>query len=58
MKQVQGYKTIFIAILSFVVYALGWDQLVSYVDPQVIAIAGAVAMAILRFLTTSPVFKK
>jgi hypothetical protein len=54
---VKGYKTILVAVISFLVYALGWDQLVNYVDPKTIALLGSVLMLALRFITSSPAFK-
>ncbi|MFQ5799310.1 MAG: hypothetical protein ACE5H0_11575 [Bacteroidota bacterium] len=53
-----GFKTIIVAVLSFLVFALGWEPLKQFIDPQTIAIVMAVLMAILRFLTKGPVFKK
>ena len=53
-----GWKTILVAALSFLVYAFGWEQLSEFVDPQIIAIAMAIVMAVLRFLTGTPIFKK
>lgn len=53
-----GWKTILVAVLSGLVYLLGWEQLTEYIDPQIIAIAMAIVMAVLRFLTGTPIFKK
>ncbi len=53
-----GWKTIAIAVVQFLVFAFGWEQLTEYLDPQIIAIVAAVLMAVLRFLTTTSVFKK
>jgi hypothetical protein len=53
----KGWKTILIAVIQFAVYALGWEQLTQYLEPQTIAIIASVLMFVLRFLTSSPVFK-
>lgn len=53
-----GWKTILVAVLSGLVYLLGWEQLTEYVDPQVIAILMSIAMAVLRFLTGTKIFNK
>ena len=54
----KGWKTVIVSVLSFLVFALGWDGLKELLDPQYIAIAMSIVMAILRFLTKSSVFKK
>ena len=53
-----GFKTILVAVLSFLTFALGWEGLKELIDPQYIAIAMSILMAILRFITKSSVFKK
>lgn len=52
-----GWKTITVAILQLLAYVLAWEQLVEYLDPQVIAIAATVIMGILRFFTGTSIFK-
>lgn len=54
----KGYKTIGIAVVSFLVYALGWEQLTAYIDAQIIAVISSVLMFVMRFLTSSSIFKK
>ena len=53
----KGFKSIVVAVLSFLVFALGWEGLSALVDPQIIAMAMAVLVAILRFVTTTSIFK-
>jgi hypothetical protein len=54
----KGYKTILVGIVSFAIYALGWEPLVELVDPQYIALIGSTLMILLRLLTSTPIFKK
>jgi hypothetical protein len=58
MSSLKGYKTIILAVLSAGAYLLAWPQLTQYIDPQVIAVASAVLMGVMRWLTNSPLFKK
>lgn len=53
-----GWKTIALAVVSFLLYAVGWEQLVDYVDAQTIALITAALMFVMRFLTKTPVFRK
>jgi hypothetical protein len=54
----KGWKTVVIAIISFLIYALGWEQLVQYLDAQMIALISSILMFIMRLLTKTPVFRK
>ena len=54
----KGFKSIAIAVLSFLTFALGWEGLTELIDPQIVAMAMAVLMALLRFVTNSSVFRK
>ena len=54
----KGFRTIAIFGLSGLAYLLGWEQLITVVDPKWIAIATSVVGFVLRFVTDTPVFKK
>ena len=54
----KGWKTILVAVLGFLTYALAWPELTQYLDGQVIALITAVVMLVMRLITSSPVFKK
>ena len=53
----KGYRTVAVAVLMFIAYALAWPELTKYLDAQIIAIATTAVMFALRLLTSTPVFK-
>lgn len=52
----KGWKTVIVAVLSFLAYALAWPELTQYLDGQTIAMITAAVMLIMRFLTTTSIF--
>lgn len=52
-----GFKTIGANVLMFLGFALGWDGLKEWLDPQTIAMIVTVVNFGLRFITKTPVFK-
>lgn len=53
----KGYKTILVAAIEFVLFALGWNRLTEFIDAQYIAMIAAALMFVLRFITNTPIFK-
>lgn len=51
----KGYRTLIVNALSLLIIILGWDQLTQYVSPEVIAAGLAIANALLRLITSTPV---
>ena len=58
MGGVKGWKTVGSNVILFLVFALGWEPLTEYVSAEWIASMTAALNVGLRFLTTTPVFKK
>lgn len=54
----KGWKTVLLAALSFAIYGLGWEQLTQYVDPQLIAMIGAILMLLMRLVSDTAPFKR
>lgn len=58
MGELKGWKTIGSNVILFLVFALGWEPLTEYVSSEWIASMTAALNVGLRFITTTPVFKK
>ena len=52
----KGKKTVIVMAGSFLVYALGWEQLKELIDPKYIAMATAAVGFALRFITETSVW--
>jgi hypothetical protein len=51
----QGYRTIIINVLTFLVALFGWDGLIKFVDPQYIVMGATAVNTALRYVTTTAV---
>ena len=52
----KGKKTVLVMAGSFLLYALGWEQLKELIDPKYIAMATAAIGFALRFITETSVW--
>jgi len=57
-KRMAGYKTVVIAVLMFLAYALEWPKITEFIDAQYVALGTSLVMAVLRFFTETKVFTK
>lgn len=51
----KGYRTLAVNALSLVIILCGWDQITQYVSPEILAAILAIANALLRLITSTPV---